>query len=198
VVYSDKWRKILVYLEEIRKRSFVKYAYPISQEEGMILYSITFLLATYFEEINIVEAGSGIGYSTLWFLLAIKHGGRGTVHAIERNEKRAKILINNVTNLGLDKYLRIYIGEAIKVMQRLSKGIHLAFIDIDKHKYIEAFKVLENNVVSGGVILAHNAWMVPGYVEYVLNKRGWMTTIIPSDEGIVLSIKICYFISYIF
>ncbi|RLE79333.1 MAG: hypothetical protein DRJ36_03485 [Thermoprotei archaeon] len=190
VVYSDKWRKILVYLEEIRKRSFVKYAYPISQEEGMILYSITFLLATYFEEINIVEAGSGIGYSTLWFLLAIKHGGRGTVHAIERNEKRAKILINNVTNLGLDKYLRIYIGEAIKVMQRLSKGIHLAFIDIDKHKYIEAFKVLENNVVSGGVILAHNAWMVPGYVEYVLNKRGWMTTIIPSDEGIVLSIKI--------
>jgi len=156
----------------------------------MILYSITFLLATYFEEINIVEAGSGIGYSTLWFLLAIKRGGRGTVHAIERNEKRAKILINNVTNLGLDKYLRIYIGEAIKVMQRLSKGIHLAFIDIDKHKYIEAFKVLENNVVSGGVILAHNAWMVPGYVEYVLNKRGWMTTIIPSDEGIVLSIKI--------
>ena len=190
MVYSDKWRKILVYLEEIRKRSFVKYAYPISQEEGMILYSITFLLATYFEEINIVEAGSGIGYSTLWFLLAIKHGGRGTVHAIERNEKRAKILINNVTNLGLDKYLRIYIGEAIKVMQRLSKGIHLAFIDIDKHKYIEAFKVLENNVVSGGVILAHNAWMVPGYVEYVLNKRGWMTTIIPSDEGIVLSVKI--------
>ena len=184
------WKQILNALSELRDASFAAGAYPITQGEGLILYTLALASAARFGGAVVFEAGAGVGYSTAWLLLGIEHGGGGLVYAVERSPDRAGKLIEAVKRLGLGNRLRLLVGDAIEAARRVDEEIHMVFIDIEKSRYVELFKAVEDKVVEGGLVVAHNAWMVPGYVRYVKGKSGWATSIVHSSEGLVVSIKV--------
>lgn len=188
-MFSRKWDNILSFLRKVREVSFNEYVFPITEEEGLIIYSLTLLFSSRFKNLKIFEAGSGIGYSTLWFLLALKENNGGIVYAVDKSKKKLEKLISNARELGLEKFLKTFVGDAVRVAEEIGDCFHIAFIDIEKHRYIELFKVIEDRITRGGVVLAHNAWMVSSYIKWLKNKSIWKTIIIPSSEGIVLSIK---------
>jgi len=185
----SEWEKILSYLRSVREVSFDEHAYPINEEEGLIIYSLTFLVSSKFNSLKVFEAGSGVGYSTLWFLLALKEVGSGLIYAVDRSERKIGKLISHVRKLGLENYLKTIVGDAVEVAKEVEEDFLIVFIDIEKHRYIELFKAVEDKVVPGGLVLAHNAWMASSYVKWIKNRNGWKTIVVPSTGGLVLTVK---------
>ncbi len=156
----------------------------------MILYTLALASAARFGGATVFEAGSGIGYSTAWLLLGIEHGGGGLVYAVERSPDRAAMLVKAIKRLKLERRLRLLVGDAVEAAQQADERFHMVFMDLEKSRYVELFKAVEGKVVEGGFVVAHNAWMAPGYVQYVKRRDGWITSVVPSSEGLVVSVKV--------
>ena len=185
----EGWREMLEFLEGLRRASLSAGAHPVARGEGLILYTLAFTLAARFRGAVVFEAGSGVGYSTAWLLLGVEHGGGGLVYAVERSPQRAARMAEAAERLGLRHRLRVVVGDAVEAARRIGGEVHLVFIDVEKHRYVELFEALEDRVAMGGVVAAHNAWMAPSYVEHVSHREGWVTAVVPSSEGLVVSVK---------
>lgn len=185
-----EWGYVLRLLRELRGESFAAGAFPVSEEEGLILYTLAFTAAARFNGARVLEAGSGLGYSTAWLLLGVEHGGGGLVYAVERSPRRAARVAEAAEELGLAHRLKVVVGDAVEAAKRLSGELHLVFMDIEKYRYLELFEAVEDKVAVGGVVAAHNAWMAPRYVEEASRRTGWVTAVMPTSEALALSVKV--------
>jgi len=71
-------------------------------------------------------------------------------------------------------------------VERYDKSdLRLVFVDIDKGLYEEFFEKVRSKVISGGLVIFHNACMVPRLIEK-LRGSGYKVATIPTGEGILL------------
>jgi predicted O-methyltransferase YrrM len=141
--------KILKLLEEIAQTENSNLLVPL--EDGRLLRTLTESTGAK----NIVEVGTYIGYSTLWFCLALRNtGGKITTHELDpKNVARAR---ENLKRAGVQNLVTIVEGDAHETVTRLKEPIDIVFIDADKPGYADYFKKLQPLVRPGGLILAHN------------------------------------------
>ena len=104
---------------------------------------------------NVVEVGTYVGYSTMWFCLALRHTG-GRVTTFELNPQNAAQARENFKKAGVENLVTIVEGDAHETVTRLKEPIDILFIDADKPGYADYFKKLLPLVRPGGLILAHN------------------------------------------
>jgi caffeoyl-CoA O-methyltransferase len=156
--------KILKLLEEIAETATSNLLVPL--EDGRLLRT----LAESTGAKNVVEVGTYIGYSALWFCLALRNtGGKITTH--ELDPKNVASARENLRKAGVENLVTIVEGDAHETVTRLKAPIDILFIDADKPGYADYLKKLLPLVRPGGLILAHNttntARQMPDYFTAV-------------------------------
>ena len=142
--------KILSVLEDMSNDQ--NYApWNIKQEEGRLLRILTETAGAK----NVVEIGTSIGYSTLWYCLALRTtGGKITTHEID--PYRIEIAEKNFKKAGVSHLVTIVEGNAHENVIHLKEPIDVLYIDADKSGYFDYLTKLLPLVRPGGLILAHN------------------------------------------
>ena len=141
----------------------------ITPEEGRLLWILT---ATA-DAKHVVEIGTSIGYSTIWFCLALRTtGGKITTHEID--PYRISLARENIDKAGVSQLVTIVKGDAHKTVSRLTEPIDILYIDADKTGYFDYLEKLLPLVRPGGLILAHNttdqASEMQDYLKAVTNN----------------------------
>lgn len=141
---------------------------------------------------HIVELGTSVGYSGLWFSLALKAtGGRLTTY--ELDGERAARARANFQRAGVEGIVTIVEGDAHVEVMKLKEPIDILFLDADKEGYVDYLNKLLPLVRPGGLIVAHN--MVermahPPYLEAITTNPALDTVFVNmSDSGIGVSLK---------
>lgn len=106
-----------------------------------------------------VEIGTLCGYSSVWISKAL--GDDSKLYTIEKDPKHAEIAIKLFNELSLDKKIVVMNSKASEALNKLSKfsPFDFCFIDANKDECPKYIKWAIKNLRSGGLIIAHNAFM---------------------------------------
>ncbi|MBO3769418.1 MAG: class I SAM-dependent methyltransferase [Thermoproteota archaeon] len=163
-------------------------------EDAYVIYSVAYLTALKFGRLIAVDAGAGVGFSTIWMAKALYESGvEGKIYAIEREALRFRRLEDLVNKYYLNNLITPINGDALECIKGVGEELNLVFIDIDKEHYFDFFNEVKDKVIDGGVILAHNVKHHYGTVDAFLNeisKKNWKTIVVPTEEGVSISTKI--------
>jgi len=147
---SDREKAILAVLEDM-DRNQRPGSLSVPMEDGRILR----LLTESSGATNVVEIGTSIGYSSIWFCLALeKTGGKLTTFEIDAG--RASQARENFKRAGVDKLVTQVLGDAHEKVKQLKDPIDILFLDADKEGYADYLNQLLPRVRPGGLIIAHN------------------------------------------
>jgi predicted O-methyltransferase YrrM len=140
-----------------------------------------------------LEIGTSNGYSAVWIGLAMRKTG-GRLITLEIDTRRADMAAENFRRLGLDPYIELRRGDALKLIPTIEGPFDFVFIDAWKEDYPKYFELVFPKVSSGGAIVAHNVLShepeLRGFVE-MLQKHVQLETRIDrrSSAGLSVSIK---------
>ncbi|MFN3689505.1 MAG: O-methyltransferase [Fimbriimonadales bacterium] len=119
---------------------------------GQFFYLITRLTGAR----RVFELGSGFGYSTAWFALAVRENGGGEVHHVVWDESLSKQAQEFLRELDVLDIMRFHVGEAVQTLQQVGGVYDLIFCDIDKDGYPASWQVVKQHLRVGGVALYDN------------------------------------------
>jgi predicted O-methyltransferase YrrM len=142
---------------------------------------------------RIVEVGTCIGYSGIWFCLALRTTG-GTLVTHEIDDYRASLARENFKRAGVDKIVTIVEGDAHKTVAKITEPIDILFLDADKTGYLDYLNKLLPLVRPGGLILAHNttdrAAEMKDYIKAVTTNPDLETIFLHKEApGLALTLK---------
>jgi predicted O-methyltransferase YrrM len=168
---------------------------------GRLLYAI----AKLHRAKRILEAGTAIGYSTIWLARATAEWG-GRITTIEGDPARAEEARRNLKEAEVAERAEVVVGEALEVLDGLEGPFDLCFLDIDKASYLPFTKQVLPKLEPGGVLLADNVlWhgdvaradaqdettqAIREFNLWVMTHPQLETVIIPLRDGLSLSIKV--------
>jgi predicted O-methyltransferase YrrM len=129
--------------------------------------SLLFVLARACKARRIIELGSGFGYSAYWFARAV--GPEGLVVLTEGSAERAVEAEDFLRRGGLLDRVRIEVGDALEIVDRIGGEFDIVFNDIDKERYPE---VLDRAAAA----LRHDGLLVS-------DNMLWYGTVLETDPG---------------
>jgi len=123
---------------------------------------------------KILEIGTSVGYSTLWFADAII-GKNSKIITIEQNPQKINIAQKNFRKAGVFSMIEIKEGVAKDVLIELKKSIKsnaknyfdFVFIDADKEEYSFYFDICLSMLKKDGIIAADNILFPKRFKKYV-------------------------------
>jgi predicted O-methyltransferase YrrM len=153
---------------------------------------------------RVFEMGSGYGYSTLWFALAVGEGGE-VVHTNSDagNSARAREFLSRA---GVEDRCRFLVGDAHELLARETGGYDCILIDIEKTGYIRALEAAVPRLRIGGLLFAHNViWSgrvadpdnaedstegIRAFNRASRQNSELLTFLDPVDDGLSISLKV--------
>jgi len=179
--------KILRVLDEIYNEP--NGMWNVTPEDGRLLR----VLAETMGAKRIVEVGTCIGYSGIWFCLALRTTG-GTLITHEIDDYRASLARENFKRAGVDRLVTIVEGDAHKTIANIKGPIDILFLDADKTGYLDYLNKLLPLVRPGGLILAHNttdrAAEMQDYIKAVTTNPDLETIFLHKEApGLTLTLK---------
>ena len=153
---------------------------------------------------NILEIGTSVGYSGLWFADAVMSNkqSNGQIITIDREKFKIDSATRNFEEAGVGSLIKIREGEARKILHEIKDEFNenyfdFIFIDADKESYIEYFDLCLPLVRKGGIIGADNILfperfnqIMADYLSHVRSKSNVQSVTIPIDNGEEITIKI--------
>jgi predicted O-methyltransferase YrrM len=176
----------------------------IDAEVGALLR----LLATAIGAARILEIGTAIGYSGIWLAGALPP--HGMLLTMEVKPERAQVARDNFARAGLAERASVIVGDAQRMLAKVSGPFDLIFQDGDKPQYLTQLDRLVQLLRPGGLLVTDNVlWdgdVVPGFgtaskhqatdtraiIEYnerVNHHPQLMTVIVPLRDGVAISVK---------
>jgi predicted O-methyltransferase YrrM len=104
---------------------------------------------------RVLEVGTSNGYSTIWLAMGARRTG-GHVTTLEINDTRAQLARENFRVAGVEKFITLVHGDALKEIPGLQGPFEVVFIDAWKQDYVKYLEMTLPMVPPGGVIVAHN------------------------------------------
>lgn len=156
---------------------------------------------------TVFEMGSAVGYSTIWWALAVGEGGR--VIYTDGSSKNAEEARRYFARIGLTSRIQVMVGDAIELLSEQKSEFDIIFNDIDKEDYPRALRVALPRLRSGGLFVCDNvlwsgtvAGVTPATEKSQESIRGvaelnralyasqqlW-TTILPLRDGVAVAVK---------
>lgn len=190
-------------LQKIRQASS-DYGLPaisVKPEEGRFLQFLVRACAAK----KAVEIGTLGGYSGVWIARGLLPGGK--LITLEKEPQRAEIARAHFAAAGLEKIVQVRVGDAHDLLRDLQSEapFDFLFIDAEKTGYPVYLDWAMENIRTGGVIAAHNAFRkgsVAGLapddefteVMQAFNRRvaadeRLLSTIYPAGDGMVVAVK---------
>ena len=176
----------------------------VDAEVGVLLR----VLATSVRAKRILEIGTAIGYSGIWLAGALP--GDGTLLTMEMDEQRAQQARGHFARAGLSDRVSVIIGDAQRMLAKVSGPFDLIFQDGDKTQYSPMLDRLVDLLRPAGLLVTDNVlWsgeVVPGFVkkpqhqtadtqaivEYnqrLNNHPALITSTVPLRDGVAISVK---------
>jgi predicted O-methyltransferase YrrM len=117
---------------------------------GRLLY----FLARTIRARRVIELGSGFGYSAYWFARAV--GPDGRVVLTDRDRSRADEAARFLERGGLAERVRVEIGDALEIIDRIGGQFDIVFNDIDKAAYPLVLEKAAAALRPGGLLISDN------------------------------------------
>lgn len=147
---NDTEKKILAVLDDMNQNQR-RGSMSVPTHDGRILR----VLAESLGAKHVVELGTSIGYSGMWFCLALQQtGGKLTTYEIDAG--RAATARANFKRAGVDNLVTLVEGDAHQNIVKVEGPIDLVFLDADKEGYIDYLNKLLPKIRPGGLVIAHN------------------------------------------
>lgn len=141
-------------LHELWRQTQLKLLYP-RMADGHVQGRLLAFLSRLVRPRLALELGTFSGYGTLCLAEGLAEGG--TLHTVEVNDEQ-----EDFTRPWLDRSprgadIRMHIGDALEVVPRLGlSNVDLVYIDADKRRYADYYRLVLPLVRAGGLILADN------------------------------------------
>lgn len=141
-------------LADLNRETHLKVMYPrmlSGNLQGRFLEMISHMI----NPKVILEIGTYTGYSAI--CLAKGLSDDGVIHTIEINPELNSFAKKYFNKSGLKYKIQQHVGSALEIIPQLNEVFDLVFIDADKENYLNYYKLVFDQVKSGGFILADNA-----------------------------------------
>jgi predicted O-methyltransferase YrrM len=151
---------------------------------------------------NVLELGSGFGYSAFWFALAVGEGGKVVMtEGKESNQERAREYFSRA---GLLDRVEFNVGNALEIANKYSGPFDIIFCDIDKHDYPKAIGIAREKLRVGGILIYDNMLWHGRVVDQkdpdtnailettrlLMQADDFFTTLVPLRDGQSLSLRV--------
>ena len=162
-----------------------------------------YLLARLTNAKKIFEMGSGYGYSTAWFALAVRDNGGGTVHHVVWDEELSDRACRSMTRMGLRSCVQFKVNEAVTALRATDGPFDIIFNDIDKEAYPDSLDVIEEKLRPGGLLIVDNAlWSgrifdqddlspqtegIRELTKRLTTSSAWITSLVPIRDGLFVA-----------
>ena len=184
-------------LKELEKTAESRHIPIVGPMVGRLLH----ILATASKAKRILEIGTAIGYSAIWFGLAAKRN-KGKVITIEIDRHIANEAVKNIKRAGLAKTVEVIIGNSLEIIPRMKGRFDIIFIDDSKENYPKYLDLCIKRLNKNGLLIADNAlWKgevtfksrsedadAIGSFNELLMKR-MRSVIIPARDGVAIGVK---------
>ena len=138
---------------------------------------------------RVLEIGTFIGYSAI--LMGKELGSDDQLLTIEINPHAAKIAKENIKRAEIPSKVKVLVGDALKLLQKLEGEFDLVFIDADKQQYLDYLRLIEDKLHKGSVIVADNVEHAPDYLDYVRRSGKYKSRHVPAHAGgLEVSVKL--------
>jgi len=186
--------KVLLELERVAKERHVPIVGPLV---GRFLH----ILARTSKAKRVLEIGTAIGYSAIWFGLAVKQQ-KGTVITVEIDEATASEARKNIKKAGLQRTIKVINGDGLQIIPKLKGRFDIIFIDDSKENYPKYLEMCVKRLNKNGLLIADNAlWggavtlesksgdalAIARFNELLMKKMP--SVIIPARDGVAIGIK---------
>ncbi len=192
---------VLQEMEEYARERFIPIIPPETAAFLKVLIQIR-------KPLRILEAGTAIGYSAA--VMAGAMAEDGIIDTIEIDEAMSAMAMSNLNKIGLDKRVRVLLGDALDVMQCLITPYDFIFLDASKGQYTQYLDECLRLLKPGGVLVSDNI-LYKGLVaqeEPVMHKHRTIavnlreyihrlcshdmleTSIVPIGDGLTVSVKL--------
>jgi caffeoyl-CoA O-methyltransferase len=154
---------------------------------------------------KVFELGSGYGYSTAWFAMAVQENGGGSVDHVVWDEGLSRKARRYLSDLGFDDIIRYSVGEAVQALSEAEGPFDLIFSDIDKGGYPASLPVIESKLRPGGILITDNALLrgrifdrddrsvstegVREYTQCLREDPNWITSVVPIRDGLIVALR---------
>lgn len=156
---------------------------------------------------RILEVGTAIGYSSIFFSGYLQDGGE--IITLEKDEKYASIALENIKKAGKEDVIHLIEGEAEKTILTVEGEFDMLFLDANKSQYRHYFDVIFPRLKTGGIIICDNIlykgmtandellprkhYAIVGHIreflDFLCEHPMLTTSIIPIGDGMSLSVK---------
>jgi predicted O-methyltransferase YrrM len=191
-------------LQEIARRGAEQDLPLIDAEVGLLLRVLAMAIGAK----RILEIGTAIGYSGIWLAGALPVDGM--LVTLEMDQTRARVARENFARAALADRVSVVVGDAQRMLAKVSGPFDLIFQDGDKKLYTPLLDRLVALLRPGGLLITDNVlWdgeVVPGFknapernvddtraiAEY--NERlnahpELMTATVPLRDGVAIAVK---------
>lgn len=151
---------------------------------------------------QVLELGSGFGYSAMWFALAVGQGGKVVMtEGKESNQARAREYFMRADLLDRVDF---NVGNALELAKKYPGPFDIIFCDIDKHDYPKAIAIAHEKLRVGGILIYDNMlWhgrvvsesdpdttAVLETTRALMRDDTFFTTLVPLRDGQSVSLRI--------
>ena len=196
-------------LTEIERQAKERDIPIVGPAVGRLLYQYAQLIGAK----TVFEMGSAVGYSTIWWAMAVRDGG-GKVHYTDGSRKNADEARGYFQQAGVADRIEIHTGDALELLSERKEQFDILFCDVDKHDYPRVFTMAAARVRKGGLFITDNTlWSgrvayaagnpdlpkpepdktTEGVVELnrlLYSSPDWYTTIIPLRDGVAVAMRL--------
>jgi predicted O-methyltransferase YrrM len=182
----SKADKVLREIEGMTKRRFLPIVGP---EKGKVLEEVIRDI----KPKRVLEVGTLIGYSAVLMGKELENDAHLTTIEIHADE--AELARENIKKAQISATVDVIVGDAIKVLPKLSGKFDMVFIDAEKSEYLAYLRLVEKRLHEGSVVVADNAGIfadeMKDYLDYVRSSGKYSSRYVPFDEdGVEVSIRL--------
>jgi predicted O-methyltransferase YrrM len=184
---NEREKKIVASLEDM-DRTQRRGSMSVPASDGRLLR----ILAESTGAKHVVELGTSIGYSGLWFCLALERTD-GKLTTFEIDEGRAATARANFKRAEVESRAKLILGDAHEKVSTVEGPVDIVFLDADKEGYLDYLEKLLPKLRPGGLVIAHNVserQADPKYLKAITTNPELETVFVSAGaSGIGVSMK---------
>lgn len=178
---------------------------PIIQKEVRAFLG---MLLKYKAPKNILELGTAIGYSSIFFSDYILPGGK--IITLEREDDYYNLAMSNIKKAGKENVITVIKGDAFETVKKIDGTFDMIFMDANKSMYRYYLDTLLPRLSPGGIVICDNILykgmvscddLAPrkqntiiqnlrDFLSYISHNPQLETSIVPIGDGVSLSVKL--------
>jgi predicted O-methyltransferase YrrM len=176
-------------LREIERMTQKKFLPIVGPHKGQVLVEVIRSV----KPKRVLEVGTLIGYSAI--LIGKELESKANLITIEIHADEAEMARENIRRAEVPPTIDVIVGDAVKVIPKLTDKFDMVFIDAEKREYLEYLRLVEARLHKGSVIVADNAGIfadqMRDYLDYVRSSGKYSSKYVPvGEDGLEVSVKL--------